>query len=138
MDDKGRLLSAVPLFARLGRTGLAEIAALVDEVDVAAGTVLTREGRSGGEFFVIVDGAIAVERGGTVVRTLGPGEFLGEIALVDGGPRTATATATVPTRLLVLAHREFHSLMDRFPEVRMAVLQALAERVRALDARTPV
>lgn len=138
MDDKTRMLARVPLFARLGRSGLAEVAALADEVDVTAGTVLTTEGRTGGEFFVIVDGAVSVARGGTIVRTLGPGDFLGEIALVDGGPRTATTTATVPTRLLVVAHREFHSLMDRFPEVRMAVLQALAERVRALDTRTPV
>lgn len=138
MDDKTRMLARVPLFARLGRSGLAEVAALADEVDVTAGTVLTTEGRTGGEFFVIVDGAVSVARGGTIVRTLGAGDFLGEIALIDGGPRTATATATVPTRLLVVAHREFHSLMDRFPEVRMAVLQALAERVRALDTRTPV
>lgn len=137
MDDKARLLAGVPLFAGLGRSGLAEVAALADEVDVDAGTVLTHEGRRGGEFFVIVDGAVRVERGGATVRTLGPGDFLGEIALVDGGPRTATTTATVPSRLLVVAHREFHSLMDRFPEVRSAILGALAARVRNLDAQAP-
>ena len=138
MNDKARLLASVPLFAHLGGPGLEEVATLADEVDVDAGTVLTREGRTGGEFFVIVDGSVSVERGGRVVATLRAGDFLGEIALVDGGPRTATTTATVPSRLLVVAHREFHSLLDRFPEVRMGVLQALAERVRKLDVQAPI
>lgn len=138
MDDKTRLLATVPLFAHLGRAGLEEVARLADEVDVDPGTVLTHEGRTGGEFFVIVDGAVSVERKGRVVATLRAGDFLGEIALVDGGPRTATTTAVLPTRLLVLAHREFHTLLDRFPEVRVGVLQALADRVRRLDAQAPI
>lgn len=138
MNDKARLLASVPLFAHLGRAGLEEVAMLADEVDVDAGTVLTQEGRTGGEFFVIVDGSVSVERGGRVVATLRTGDFLGEIALVDGGPRTATTTTVMPSRLLVVAHREFHSLLDRFPDVRMGVLQALAERVRKLDVQAPV
>jgi CRP-like cAMP-binding protein len=138
MNDKARLLASVPLFAHLGRSALEEVATLADEVEVEAGTLLTKEGRSGGEFFVIIDGSVSVERGGRVVATLRAGEFLGEIALVDGGPRTATTTAVIPSRLLVVAHREFHSLLDRFPEVRMGVLQALADRVRKLDVQAPV
>ena len=138
MNDKARLLASVPLFAHLGRSALEEVATLADEVEVEAGTLLTKEGRSGGEFFVIIDGSVSVERGGRVVATLRAGEFLGEIALVDGGPRTATTTAVIPSRLLVVAHREFHSLLDRFPEVRMGVLQALAERVRKLDVQAPI
>ena len=77
-----------------------------------AGQVLTREGAPGSEFFVIVDGAVEIDVHGQTVRTMESGDFLGEIALVDDGPRTATATTTTPTKLLVLGRREFRSLMD--------------------------
>jgi CRP-like cAMP-binding protein len=133
MDDKTRLLTRVPLFARLDAKALAQVATMVDEVDVDAGTVLMTEGRSGREFFVIVDGSVQVTRGGQDVRLLGPGDFLGEIALIDNGPRTATATATTACRLLVLAHREFDSLLAGHADVRTAVLSAIAERLRGLD-----
>ncbi len=132
--DKTKLLSQVPLFAHLDGRALAQLATMVDEVDVVAGTVLMTEGRSGSEFFVIVEGSVDVTRGGQHLRSLAAGDFLGEIALVDHGPRTATATATSACRLLVLAHREFDSMIDDNPVVRAAVLQALAERVRSLDA----
>ena len=78
-----------------------------------------------------------VDKGGETLRVMGPGEFLGEIALVDGGPRTATATTESPSRLLVVGHREFHSLMDDHPSIRVAVLEALAHRVRNLDQQGP-
>jgi CRP-like cAMP-binding protein len=133
MDDKARLLARVPLFSRLDARAIEHVETLVDEVDVAAGTVLMTEGRTGQEFFVILAGTIEVTQHGSPVNTLGPGDFLGEIALLDDGPRTATATAVTDSRLLVLAHREFHSLLDH-AEVRAAVMQALAERVRSLDA----
>jgi CRP/FNR family cyclic AMP-dependent transcriptional regulator len=84
---------------------------------------------------VILEGSVAVTRDGKALATLGPGDYLGEIALLDDGPRTATATAETGARLLVLAHREFHSLIDEYPDVRSAVLQSLAERVRRLDAK---
>lgn len=132
--DKTKLLAQVPLFAHLDGRALAQLASMVDEVDVGAGTVLMTEGRSGSEFFVILEGSVEVTRGGNHLRSLGAGEFLGEIALVDHGPRTATATATSACRLLVLAHREFDSMIDNNPAVRAAVFQALAERVRSLDA----
>ncbi len=134
MDTKTAMLARVPLFATLGRSGLDEVASLCDEVDVAAGTVLMRQDDRAGEFFVIIDGSVEVTRDGAPLRTMGPGDFLGEIAMVDGGPRTATATTTAPCRLLVLTRQEFHTLMADQADVRMAVLQALAERVRRLDA----
>ncbi len=134
MDTKTKLLGQVPLFARLSGGALERVASLADEIDVAAGTALTREGGTAAEFFVIVDGTVEVSRDGVVLNTLGPGDFLGEIALIDGGPRTATARTTSPARLLVLASREFHTLVADEPDVRMCVLQALAERVRRLDA----
>ncbi len=106
---------------------------LVDEIDVPAGKVLMREGDAGREFFVLVDGAIAIERRGTLIRTIEPGDFFGEIALLAEGPRTATATADSASTLLVLGHREFHSLMDRYPAIRTSVLEALAKRIRDLE-----
>jgi len=135
MDDKARLLARVPLFSHLDGKALAHVETLVDSVDVKAGTVLMAEGRIGQEFFVVLEGSIDVTRGGSPLATLGPGDYLGEIALLDDGPRTATATAATDARLLVLAHREFHTLIDQYPGIRTAVLQSLAERVRRLDAQ---
>jgi CRP-like cAMP-binding protein len=132
-DEKLELLKRVPLFAGLGRKEIEEVGRLAEEIDVPAGRALMREGQTGQEFFVIVRGSVVVERGGRTIRTLGPGDFLGEIALVDDGPRTATATTESDAALLVVAHREFHSLMDQFPSVRECVLQALATRVRQLE-----
>jgi voltage-gated potassium channel len=133
VDQKLELLKAVPLFAELGARDLADVAKLTDEVDVRAGKVLMEEGRAGHEFFIIASGRVAVERGGQRIRDLGPGDFLGEIALVDGGPRTATATTETDTSLLVLAHREFNTLMAGYPAIRECVLRCLAKRVRAVD-----
>ena len=133
MDHKVDHLRRVPLFAGLGTRDLQEVARLVDEVDVPAGHVLTTQGRSGGEFFVIRSGRAHVDRDGVRVRTLSDGDFLGEIALVDGGPRSATVTAETPLQLLVLAHREFHSLLDQYPSIQRSVLTALAERVRRTE-----
>jgi CRP-like cAMP-binding protein len=133
MDQKIELLRRVPLFARFGKHDLEQVSRLVDEVDVPAGRELLHQGEFGHEFFVISEGSVRVERDGKALRTLGPGDFLGEIALLDGGVRSATATADGPCRLLVLGHREFHSLLEQFPSVRTAVLEGLAARVRQLQ-----
>jgi CRP-like cAMP-binding protein len=132
-DEKLELLRRVPLLAACDKRGLQEVGRLADGIDVPAGKTLMREGESGSEFFVIVDGTVRVDRGGQRIRTLGPGDFFGEIALVDRGPRTATVTTETPAKMLVLAHREFHSLMDRHPGIQKSVLTALAKRVRNLD-----
>jgi CRP/FNR family cyclic AMP-dependent transcriptional regulator len=132
-DPKTELLRRVPLFAGLDRRGLNEIGRLAEEVDLPAGAVLMREGQTGHEFFLIVDGRVRVERGGRVVNVAGPGDFLGEIALVDGGPRSATATAEERVRAIVLGQREFHSVLERHPQIRLQVLNALAKRVRQAE-----
>jgi len=95
-DQKLELLKQTPLLAELGRRELEEVGRLVDEIDVAAGKVLMRQGETGREFFVLVDGSVGIDRDGTRVRALGPGDFFGEIALLSEGPRTATATAENP------------------------------------------
>ena len=133
IDEKLELLKRTPLLSALGRKEIEAVGMLVDEIDVPAGQVLMREGDTGREFFVLVDGTVGIDRGGTRIRTLKSGDFFGEIALLDEGPRTATATADGASRLLVLGHREFHSLMDQFPAIRTCVLEALAVRIRNLE-----
>ncbi len=136
-DQKLELLKATPLLAELGRRDLAEVGRLADEIDVDAGRVLMREGDSGHEFFVIIDGQVGIDRAGTRVRTLGPGDFFGEVALLSEGPRTATATSETPARLLVVGHREFHALMAQFPTIQTSVLNCLATRLRRLEPEAP-
>jgi len=138
MEPNLMLLAQVPLFAGVGPEGLEEIAGIAREKDVPAGTVLTHEGRHEGYFFVVISGTIRIERGGRTINTMGPGDFLGEIALLDGGPRTATATAETPCRLLSLMPEQFHQLLDDLPTVQTAVLQSVAQHLRKVDAETAI
>jgi CRP/FNR family cyclic AMP-dependent transcriptional regulator len=132
-DEKLDLLRSIPLFARLDRKHLERLGMLTEEVDVAAGKVLIRQGALGDDLMIIVSGKVAVERDGARVNELGPGDFFGEISLIDHGPRTATVTAESPSRLLVVNHRDFHALMEEFPTVATTVLLCLADRLRSLD-----
>jgi CRP-like cAMP-binding protein len=138
MDEKLELLQRVPLFAGVDREGLEEIGRIAEEIEAQAGTDLTHEGRHEGYFFVIVSGSVRIDRGGQTINTMGPGDFLGEIALLDGGPRTATATTDAPSRLLKITHQEFHQLLDTSPGVRTAVLEAAGARLRAMDAESVI
>ena len=138
MDQKLELLERVPLFAGVARDELEAIGRIADEIDVPAGTALTHEGRHEGYFFVIVSGTVRIERGGRSINTIGAGDFLGEIALLDGGPRTASATTESSCRLLSLTHQRFHELLDTSPSVRTAVLEAVGQRMRALDAESVI
>jgi CRP/FNR family cyclic AMP-dependent transcriptional regulator len=132
-EGKQDLLGAVPLFAGISEAGLEELGGIADEIEVRPGTVLTREGYREGTFFVIVSGTVRIERDGRSINTLGPGEFLGEIALLDGGPRTATATAETDCRLLSMTYQMFHELLDASPSIRTAILETVGQRLRALD-----
>jgi CRP-like cAMP-binding protein len=129
-DEKLERLRQIPLFAHLGRRETERLGMLTDELEVPDGQLLTRQGTHGTEFFVVLEGAVSIEKDGQQIATMGPGDFLGEISLIDGRPRTATARAEGDVRLLVLGRGPFLDLMEEFPSVRMAVLQALAERVR--------
>jgi CRP/FNR family cyclic AMP-dependent transcriptional regulator len=132
-DEKVEHLRRVPLFARMGRAELERLAQLADEVEVGLDRVLAEQGRTGHEFFIVLDGRLTVLDGRRPIAALGPGDFFGEIALLDGRPRTATVRADGITRLLVVGHREFHALMDEFPTVRTAVLEAVGERLRRAE-----
>ena len=125
------LLKGVPLFSACSKKELGEIALVADEIDVDADKVLTREGDSGREFFVLVEGAAEVRRKGRKVGTMDAGDFFGEIALVSSRPRTATVTTTAPGRLLVVTDRAFRELMKKMPSIQLKVLTALADRLAA-------
>jgi CRP/FNR family cyclic AMP-dependent transcriptional regulator len=138
MDQKLELLERVPLFAGVSREGLEAIGRFVDEIDVPAGRALTHEGRHEGYFFLIVEGTVRIERAGRTINTIGAGDFIGEIALLDGGPRTATATTESPCRLLSMTHERFHELFESSTSVRTAILESIGQRLRALDAESVI
>ena len=125
------LIKGVPLFEQCSRKDLQRIAQIADELDLRAGKVLIREGERGREFFVIVSGEVEVRRKGRKLATLGPGSFVGEMALLSKIPRTATVTAVTPLDVLVITDRAFLDLLDKVPELWPKVAQALAERVGA-------
>jgi CRP-like cAMP-binding protein len=129
-DEKLDHLRNVPLFSRMNQRQLERLGQLADEIEVGLDEVLAEQGRVGHEFFIVLDGHLVVLDGRNPIAQLGPGDFFGEIALLDGRPRTATVRAEGITRLLVVGHREFHALMDEFPSVRTAVLEAVADRLR--------
>ncbi len=138
IDERLELLERVPLFAGVSREALEAIGRFVDEIDVPAGKALTHEGRHEGYFFLIVTGTVRIERGGRTINTIGSGDFLGEIALLDGGPRTATATTETPCRLLSMTHERFHELIEASAPVRTAILESVGQRLRALDAESVI
>jgi CRP/FNR family cyclic AMP-dependent transcriptional regulator len=136
-NAKVELLRRVPLFAGCKTNALERIGQLADEVDVPDGYSLIREGTFGEQFFMIVEGRVRIDRGGQTLATLGPGQFLGEIALIDKGRTTASATTEGPAKLFVLSHREFNSLLDQSSDVRQEIMSALASRVRRLEPDAP-
>lgn len=130
-NAKIELLKGVPLFANCSRAEVQRVASLADELDLAEGATLIREGERGREFLVIVDGSVRVTRRGRKLRDLGTGDFIGEIALVSDVPRTATVTTTSPVRLLIVNDRDFRQLIQEMPSIAMKVLQSLGERLHA-------
>ena len=132
-DAKVLALKQSPLFEGLSRKQLAHLARLSDDLDVPAGTVLCREGSRGREFFVIIDGEAEVTKGGRHIATVGPGDFFGEIALLERVNRTATVTALTPVRFFVISDIAFQSVLDTDPTIERKVLRALARRVLAVS-----
>ena len=129
-------LTQVPLFRGMTESALEAIAGLATETQFADGDDVTREGDEGDAFYVVVDGQLVISKNGMTIRSLGPGDFLGEISLIDGRPRTATATAAGPVKALVIRRPEFLELMERYGPVRLGVLMALTDRVRS-DENAP-
>jgi CRP/FNR family transcriptional regulator, cyclic AMP receptor protein len=134
-NEKVELLKRIPLFAECSKAELIEIAICADEREAAEGDRLTEEGRRGREFFVLVEGAVAVRRRGRKLADLGPGDWFGEMAILRYKPRTATATATSPLRVLVISDRNFRRVVETTPRIALKVLRTVAERLEQ-DARS--
>jgi CRP-like cAMP-binding protein len=128
-NEKIEQIRNVSLFARLPRQGLNEVASVADEIALPEDMQLTREGERGREFLVLLDGSAEVRKQGRLLKTLGAGDFLGEIALVANVPRTATVTTTSPVRALVITDRSFRTLLRRWPEISSGIVEALGERL---------
>lgn len=130
-DPRVDRLRKVPLFASCSDTQLRFIASHVEEVDIPAGKELCREGESGGEFFVLISGTADVKRRGKKVDQLGPGDFFGEISLLDHGPRTATVTTNGPSRVLALSHVQFRDVLHQDASIVLTLLHAVVGRLRS-------
>lgn len=128
-------LSTVPLFSACSRRELAKIAKAGDELTVDAGHRLVTQGDAGRECYVVIDGTASVKRANRKVATLGPGDCVGEMALLDHGPRTATVVADGPMDLFVLGSRQFAGVLEDVPTLSRKVMAALASRVRELDSK---
>lgn len=129
-SSKHDLLKKVPLFSKLSRSNLGDIAKACDETQLSAGSVLAREGEIGQEFVYVLEGEARVETGGSEVRRLGPGSFFGEIALLDGKPRTATVTADTDMKVLVVQSQYFNKVLERAPQLQMEIIRALCRYIR--------
>jgi CRP/FNR family transcriptional regulator, cyclic AMP receptor protein len=128
-NAKVDLIAGVPLFAGCSKAELSQIASITDELDLPAGATLIREDERGREFLVVVDGTVEVTQKGRTVNELGPGSWVGEIALIADVPRTATVVATSPVRLLVITDRAFQQLIRQAPSIASKVLQSVGERL---------
>jgi CRP-like cAMP-binding protein len=128
-------LARVPMFSALSKRDLEWLGRQAEELRFDEGTVLVREGQTGREFFVIVDGKAKVTRGKKDVATLGPGDFFGELSLLDKAPRNATVTAASPLAVVVLESRAFTSALAEIPEMSRKLLVGMARRLNELDSR---
>jgi CRP-like cAMP-binding protein len=126
-------LKNVPLFNSCSTKELQTNARATTELTVPAGHILTDQGQTGREAFVIVEGSATVKRNGKKVATLGPGAVVGELSLLDHGPRTATVTTDTETQLFVIEQREFLGVLDSVPSLSHKLLATLAARVREFD-----
>jgi len=130
-DAKIKALSQVPLFDGCSARELGFIASRTDEVPVGAGRVLTRQGRPGNSFYVILDGEAEVEIDGAKRGTLKKGDFFGEISMLDRGNATATVTTTKPSRLMVMSHSQFRDAVKASEAILVKVLAVMGHRLRA-------
>lgn len=127
-------LAEQPVFARCSSKELEAVARIGTAIVIEPGYVLTREGRRGYEFFVIVEGEASCTIDGAEVATLEQGDFFGEMALLDGGTRSATVTAVTPMKVIVIDSREFSGMIGDAPAAARQIMTKLAERLRAAQS----
>jgi len=131
-DRKSELLAGARLFDGVDTDGMDRIATVAVQVDFPADHVIVRQGEIGTGFFVVVDGAARVVRDGETIATIGPGDFFGELSVLDGRPRVASVIADIATTCLALPTWEFESVLRDEPSVAIAILRGLAARLRDL------
>ncbi len=139
MDRQARIeeqLAQVPLFSSLSKKEIRQISQLATPLEQPAGAVLVQEGKIGHEFIIVLEGEIEIRKGDQVIATRGPGSYIGEIALIDHRPRTATVVATTPVSIEVIGQREFAGLLEEVPELSQQLLGTVARRLADLDAKT--
>ena len=128
-------LATVPLFSALSRKELGDVVQAAEELDAPVGEELVTEGRIGREFFLILEGNAVVRRNGRKIAELGPGQWFGELSLIDHEPRSATVVAASDMKLLVLGQAEFAGLLETLPAMAAKLLRGMAHRLREADAR---
>lgn len=130
-----QFLARVPLFARCTPEEVANVtgAALVKEF--SANQLIVTQGTPGTAFYIILEGSVGVARDGVAIGTLGPGEFFGEMSLLDSAPRSATIRAAEPTRCMMLSSWDFRAALERHPTVAIKLLEVLTQRLRVADER---
>src|SRR5581483_1029029 len=131
-NAKVAALSRVPLLSGLSKRELSELARVAEDLEFPAGRVLAREGTMSREFLAIVEGEVELTKKGRRVKTIGPGDFIGEFSLVVGKPREVTATSKTPLRAFVLTERDFKQLLRSSPGVELKVMRSLVEWIRTL------
>jgi CRP-like cAMP-binding protein len=124
-------LLSVPLFAQMTRGDVKAVAEISHEVFHEAGRTVVAEGEEGGAFHLIIEGEADVIVAGSVVRRIGPGDYFGEISLIDGGPRTASVVTVTPLMSLAIPGPRFRALIDTRPELARALLLGLCRAIRA-------
>jgi CRP/FNR family cyclic AMP-dependent transcriptional regulator len=125
----------VPMFSTCSKKDLKTIAANAERLHVPAGRILAEQGQTGREAFIIVEGKARVLRNGRKVAILRPGQFFGELSLLDRAPRNATVIADTDMELLVLGQREFAKIVDAAPAFARALLTGIARRINEADSK---
>jgi CRP-like cAMP-binding protein len=133
MAQTEETLRRVPLFSGVKPKEMKKLGRRMTERTFAEGDTITTQGESGIGFFVIEDGNATVSVGGKIIRTLGPGEHFGEVALIDSGPRSATVVATTDLRCRAMSAWEFKPFVEEHPEVAWALLETLVGRLREAE-----
>lgn len=135
-DRRAELLAGCPLFKGIDAAGLATLAELATSVDFPAGHVIARQGEIGTGFFVVIAGVVRVVRDGAVIARLGPGEFFGELSVLDRMPRNASVVADTPTSCLALASWDFEKVLLEEPALTLTILRGVATRLREATEST--
>jgi CRP/FNR family cyclic AMP-dependent transcriptional regulator len=130
------VLERVPLFDGLTKRQLKHVQDLVEEVRYMEGASVVKEGAPGDSFFVIVEGQAKVQRGKRTINRLVPGDFFGEISLLDQGPRTASVVSETPMMMLEVQRTPFQRMLERNPEVVLRMMSRLASRLRRIERRS--